>query len=231
MQCLGLTANRKRCPAPAINETGYCAEHQPRQPVIEAKETETRAGLLDKILARPAPHRIPDDVKHLVVGSLKNKSTAQLCDVLLHDPSVDRRWNAAFALRKRRDPAAIEALWQALHDEPVGLVRQQSAVALGKIGTLEVLNPLIEALWHDRDAGVRQACAVALGNLGYAIASQDLAQVLGRDRATFVRWDCALALGQLGDRTVQGLLEELAQSDPTPVVRNACKEVLEKMKK
>jgi len=43
--------------------------------------------------------------------------------------------------------------------------------------------------------------------------------------------DCALALGQLGDRTVEGLLNELAQNDPSPVVRNACKEALEAIKK
>jgi HEAT repeat protein len=231
MQCLGLTVDRKRCPALAINETGYCAEHQPTEPDVRSAEMLAREGWLDKLMARPAPPRIPDDVRHRVAGSLKNKPTAQVCEVLLHHPSVDMRWDAAFALRKRRDPAAIEALWQALHNDPVGLVRQQAAVALGKIGTRAVLGPLIEALWHDRDAGVRQACAIALGNLGYAIASQDLVKVLGRDIATFVRWDCALALGQLGDRTVEGLLNELAQNDPSPVVRNACKEALEAIKK
>ncbi len=232
MQCCGLTQDRKRCAAQAVDETGFCAEHRLLVQNAEPRtESQSRGGLIDKLLARSARNGVPDDVKHAVAGSLKNKSTAQICEVLLRDQSTDARWNAAFALRRRRDPAAIESLWQALRDDPVGMVRQQSAVALGKIGTLAVLSPLIEALWHDRDAGVRQACAVALGNLGYPIASQDLAEVLGRDIAVFVRWDCALALGQIGDRTVAGLLNELATSDASPVVRKACREAIEEIKK
>jgi HEAT repeat protein len=65
-------------------------------------------------------------------------------------------------LRKRRDREALEPLWQVMHDDPSGLVRQQAAVALGKIGTAGVMGPLIEGLVHDSDAGVRQACAVGL---------------------------------------------------------------------
>lgn len=232
MQCRGLTQDRKRCAAQAIDETGFCAEHRLLTQTVEPHtEAKSRSGLIDKLLARPARDGVPDDVKHAVAGTLKNKSTAHLCEVLLRDKSTNARWNAAFALRRRRDPAAIEALWQALRADPVGMVRQQSAVALGKIGTLAVLSPLIEALWHDRDAGVRQACAIALGNLGYSIASKDLAQVLGRDIAAFVRWDCALALGQIGDRTVEGLLNELATSDASPVVRKACQEAVENIQK
>lgn len=227
MRCSGLTADRKRCAAQAIDETGFCAEHQPTAPQIEPRaEAEPRRGLIDKLLARPARGGVPDDVKHKVDGALKNKSTAEICAVLLQSESTDARWNAAFVLRRRRDSAAIESLWQALRDDPVGMVRQQSAVALGKIGTLAVLSPLIEALWHDRDAGVRQACAIALGNLGYPIASKDLAKVLGRDIAVFVRWDCALALGQIGDQTVAGLLNELATNDASPVVRKACQDAV-----
>jgi len=232
MQCRGLTPNRKRCAAQAIDETCFCAEHQlPAQIAERRAEPESRGGLIGKLLPRPPRGGVPDDAKHKVAGSLKNKSTEQVCHELLRNESVDVRWNAAFALRRRRDSSAIESLWQALRDDPVGMVRQQSAVALGKIGTLAVLGPLIEALWHDRDAGVRQACAIALGNLGYQIASKDLAEVLGRDIAVFVRWDCALALGQIGDHTVEGLLNELAASDVSPVVRKACQEAVEEIRK
>lgn len=229
-RCQGLDHHRRRCTAPAIDGSNYCAAHQPTAPQIEPMIESPARGLLGRFLTRAPQTGVPDTVRHKVDGALKNKSTEQVCAELLHNENTNVRWNAAFALRRRRDPAAIEALWHALQNDPVSLVRQQCAVALGKIGTPAVLAPLIEALWHDRDAGVRQACAIALGNLGYQIASKDLADVLGRDLAAFVRWDCALSLGQLGDHTVIGVLTELAQSDSSAVVRNACKEALAMIK-
>ncbi len=236
MRCHGLTADRQRCPRDAQDATNFCAEHQPlaqTEPPAEPAP-KTRGGiarLLKRLQPAPARNVVPDDANFAVPGWLRKSSTPQVIERLLSDPSCMIRWSAAFVLRKRRDPVAIEPLWQVLRDDPVSFVRQQSAVALGKIGTTATLGPLIESLWHDRDAGVRQACAIALGNLGYAIATKELAETLGRDHAVFVRWDCASALGQVGDLTVERLLEERAEKDQSQVVRGACHESLDEIRR
>jgi HEAT repeat protein len=229
MQCHALGADRRRCTMDTIDDTEFCAKHKPDVPY--KSEIKPQSGVLGKLIPRSAVGGVRDDVKRDVAGSFKRKSMQQLRDILLTDASVDARWNGAFALRRRRDQAAIEALWQTLRDELVGIVRQQAAVALGKIGTMAALAPLGEALWHDRDAGVRQACAIALGKLGFQIASQDLAQVLRRDIAVFVRWDCALALGQVGNHTFADMLTELCASDPSTIVRSACQQALAQIKR
>lgn len=232
MRCYGLTSDRHRCSAQTEDTTIYCAEHQAMAQIEQPPEPapDTLGGvarLLKRLTPTSSKDVVPDDANFAVPGWLKKSSTPKVIDRLLTDPSCMIRWSAGFVLRKRRDPAAIEPLWQVLRNDPVSFVRQQSAVALGKIGTTAVLSPLIESLWHDRDAGVRQACAIALGNLGYKIATKDLADVLEREYAVFVRWDCALALGQVGDLAVERLLEELVEKDHSEVVRRACRESLE----
>ena len=236
MRCYGLTTDHHRCSTEAQETTNFCAEHRALAQTERSAEPapETRGGvarLLKRLQSASVKNIVPDDANFAVPGWLKKKPTSQVIERLLNDPSCMIRWSAAFVLRKRRDPAAIEPFWQVLCNDPVSFVRQQSAVALGKIGTVAVLGPLIESLWHDRDAGVRQACAIALGNLGYKIATKDLADVLGRDHAVFVRWDCALALGQVGDLTVERLLEERAEKDHSQVVRRACRESLDEIRR
>lgn len=233
MRCFGLTSDRHRCATEAQVTTPFCAEHQA---LAQSQPTETPpvhplVRLVQYFRPAVTKARVPDDARFAVPRWLAQSSTPQVIDRLLNDSSCMIRWSAAFVLRKRRDPAAIEPLWQVLHNDPVSFVRQQAAVALGKIGTPAALGPLIEALWYDRDAAVRQACAIALGNLGYRLAAQDLADVLEREGAVFVRWDCALALGQLGDGAVERVLAARAECDSSEVVRRACREALEEIRR
>jgi HEAT repeat protein len=236
MRCFGLTTSRHRCATEAQSSTSFCAEHQSfaqDQPLIATTPPDTHplARLLQRVRLGDASRRVPDDARFAVPRWLAKSSTPQVIEHMLNHPSCMVRWSAAFVLRRRREPVAIEPLWQVLQNDPVGFVRQQAAVALGKIGTPAALGPLIEALWHDRDAGVRQACAIALGNLGYRVAAQDLAEVLERESTVWVRWDCALALGQIGDGAVERLLAARAETDPSEVVRAACREALAEMQK
>jgi HEAT repeat protein len=169
---------------------------------------------------------VPDDARFEVAAWLKNSSTPQVIEQLLGSPNSTVRWSCAFVLRSRRDPVAIDPLWQTLLHDRSRLVRQQSAVALGKIGTLTVQGPLTEGLWHDPDAGVRQACAIALGNLRNPAAADDIVGALHRELDVFVRWDCILALGRVGDLSLEPLLADLAASERTEAVRRACAEAL-----
>ncbi len=234
MRCFGLTGERRRCAAQAASETNYCDHH--RGPFAEAhrRQQSARGGsgrrLVQLLRPGPAPYVVPDDCKFSIPSWLRKSGTDAVVDHLLHNTNMLTRWLAAYTLRKRRDPLTIEPLWQVLQLDPASLVRQQAAVALGKIGTNAVQGPLIEALWHDMDAGVRQACAIALGNLGFPLATQHLVAALRREPAVFVRWDCALALGQVGDREIESLLAELATKEPSPVVRRACNQAIDEIR-
>jgi len=227
-RCFALTPERHRCEQNAINGSGYCAEHAHFAPAITAPQP--ARGIAQLFLRRDS-NGVRDDARLSVESSLKRKSTVELAHVLLDDPNMLTRWSAAYALRKRRDPGSIESLWDALHREPVAMVRQQCVVALGKIGTGAVIGPLIEALWHDRDSGVRQASAVALGNLGITHVSRDLLDVLGRENSAFVRWDCVVALGQVGDATAEPPLNKLALTERAQVIRDACRDAIDAIRK
>lgn len=232
MRCFGLTSDRHRCATPAHATTQFCAEHQALAHADPpARERPPLARLVQRFRSIPVNHRVPDDARFAVPRWLDKRSTPQVIECLLSDVSCMMRWSAAFVLRKRRDPIAIEPLWRVLQNDPVSFVRQQAAVALGKIGTPAVLGPLIEALWYDRDAAVRQACAIALGNLGYRMAASDLVEALARENAVWVRWDCALALGQIGDKAVERVLAARAESDASEVVRRACRQALEEIRR
>jgi hypothetical protein len=232
MQCLGLTSDRRRCGLQAVGTVLFCGEHQDQTIRSAHVGLESRGGFrafLIGQLRKSTRRRVPDDARFGVPVWLKTSPTTKVVEHLLHHPDATVRWSAAFVLRKRRDPSAIEPLWRVLHFEPSSLVRQQAAVALGKIGTAVVLGPLTEGLVHDSDASVRQACAIALGNLGFRSAAIDLMIVLQHEEATFVRWDCVLSLGQVGDRGHEPLLRGLADKEPAEVVRRAYREVLGRM--
>lgn len=231
MRCLGLASDHRRCTADAIGVTGYCGRHQPEFVQNNAPSVAMANDWLSKLRVRTPTGGVPDDVKYDVPRWLWRSKTPQVVEHLLHDKNSLNRWLAAFTLRKRRDATAIEPLWIALQNDVVSHVRQQAAVALGKIGTHMALAPLVEALWHDVSPGVRQACAIALGNLGNPVAAGDLAEVLKHERAVFVRWDCVLALAQVGDRSSEQLLRDLAESDRAEVVRAASRQALEEIRR
>lgn len=234
MRCYALTHERRRCPAEAENPGLYCAPHAAQMqeglpqddPFPPGNGKDPRGSWVKRLRGQSDRGQVPDQARFGVPSYLSSSPTPKVIHYLRQDPNPNVRWMAAFTLRKRRETAAIEPLWQALHHETARLVRQQSAVALGKIGTPAALGPLLEALWHDPDPGVRQACAVAIGNLGIAHAAGDLVHILGREENEFVRWDCILALGRLGDRTTAPLLRQLASSERAHAVRQACLEAL-----
>ncbi|MGB8643936.1 MAG: HEAT repeat domain-containing protein [Anaerolineae bacterium] len=231
MQCLGLTSDYHRCPLETIDSAVFCRKHQPVALLIPTARVGSDDGNhVSRWIVRfrrSSIPPVPDPARYAVPSALESSPTANLIERLLHDPDSTIRWCAAFVLRKRRDPTAVEPLWHVLLHDVSRLTRQQCAVALGKIGAPAVLGPLLESLWHDPDAGVRQAAAIALGNLGYPSAAPDLARALSREENSMVRWDIILALGQLGDHTVEPLLEQLADAEQAQFIRAACREALE----
>lgn len=230
MRCLGLTAERHRCEQGTVQASEYCADHQPEGTPTPMARVASGTGWLERLAAHfHGPNGVPQvaDPAHFPIpASLQESATPVVIDHLLNHPDSTMRWCAAFVLRKRRDPIALEPLWHALLHDPSRLTRQQAAVALGKIGTVAVLGPLVEALFHDLDPGVRQASAVALGNLGYPAAAKDVVSALERESDYWVRWDLVLALGQLGDSSHEPLLLKLEAEEQSPYIRTACQEAL-----
>ena len=98
----------------------------------------------------------------------------------------------------------IISLVKALSDQD-RKVRIDAVNALGKIGTIEVVEPLIKAI-KDVDFGVRAFAAEALGKIGDERSLSPLIEALN-DAFYGVRRDAAIALGELGDiRAVDALM-------------------------
>lgn len=80
-----------------------------------------------------------------ILGSTNSSmALAPLCDVLLHDPEVNVRYQAAVSLGELRNVEAAEALRQAIHDEE--WVQYAVMEALAKIKDESCVDILIQAL-------------------------------------------------------------------------------------
>lgn len=127
---------------------------------------------------------------------------------------------------------AAQPLFDILANDPNPIVRENAAVALGKIGDEQGVTPLIGAL-RDADPGVRFAAAVALGKIGdIHDASQAAPPLINALKDSGSRADLrgasASALGKIGDPTAIGPLE-LALNDPDAGVRSAAQDALLKL--
>ena len=82
--------------------------------------------------------------------------------------------------------------------DPEGRVRRRAALAVGRVGLVEGVEPLT-ALLADSDVEVRQMAAFALGLIGHASARAALINALD-DPETIVQGRAAEALGQIGNK-------------------------------
>ncbi len=230
MQCHALTSEKNRCPNEALAATRYCALHASEMTSPSVASAPTRLGGFLARLRGTLYAPIADGGKYDVPKWLNDAPTAQVIEHLQTHSDSMVRWMAAFVLRKRRAPEAIEPLWDTLLKDDTRFVRQQCAVALGKIGTPLVIAPLVQALNHDPDQAVRQACAIALGNLGLPQTMEEIVRVLEAEENIFVKWDCIVALGQLGDARVEKLLTRLQAEEIAQVIREACRDALQEIR-
>jgi cyclophilin family peptidyl-prolyl cis-trans isomerase/HEAT repeat protein len=94
-------------------------------------------------------------------------------------------------------------------------VRRRAALAIGRVGLADGIQPLLPILASDADAEVRQMAAFALGLIGDASAKDPLIAALG-DQSPLVKGSAAEALGLIGDASaadaVGRMVEQIVQS-------------------
>jgi HEAT repeat protein len=79
-------------------------------------------------------------------------------------------------------------------------VRRETAYALGKVGSPQVVSQLINLLQKDKDLEVRTASAFALGQIGDVSAINELVKILQRkpkEKEEFLRRSSARSIGQI----------------------------------
>jgi HEAT repeat protein len=189
-------------------------------------------------------------------GKMGDARAVELLIQALGNESGEVRWGSARALGALGDKRAVEPLVQALKDEDSD-VRYEAAEALGTMGEPAV-ESLIKAL-KDRDSVVRKEATASLNKLGwkpgddtervlYLIAKRDWKELARtgelavtrlipalEDEDSKVRGGAAEALGKIGDvraagPLVRALKDEKARPSRRPMVQEAMKDALEKIK-
>jgi cyclophilin family peptidyl-prolyl cis-trans isomerase/HEAT repeat protein len=97
-----------------------------------------------------------------------------------------------------------------LLDDGEARVRRRAALALGRVGSPEAIEPLARLL-GDEQPEVREIAAFALGLIGSADARSALGAAL-RDAAPEVQGRAAQALGMIGDSTDAAAVSEMVQA-------------------
>lgn len=107
-------------------------------------------------------------------------------------------------------PPPVGDLLRLMQDEEAR-VRRRAALAVGRVGLGEGVEPLTQALAHDAEPEVRQMAAFALGLIGDRQAAPALRAALA-DTSVLVQGRAAEALGSLGDRSHAPAIAALASS-------------------
>lgn len=127
----------------------------------------------------------------------------------LEDKSNDsRRFSAADALWKIKDPKALDTLITALHD-PSHYVRIEAAIALGNMKDPRAVKPLVKAL-EDPDEVVIQYAADALGQIRDSGAVEGLFKALSRRPRLYNLYE---ALAKIGAPSIRPFAVKLRDSD------------------
>lgn len=148
----------------------------------------------------------------------ENGTLEELSEVLLKNPDLALRREAANELGKRSAPQIIKPLIQALGDhEDVAIF---ATLALVKIGE-KVIPELKESL-HSSNEQIRGYSAEILGELDAEEALADLIEVVQKDESPWVRNSAVEALGRLKSDQALNILKNLLDSqDNLTVVTSA----------
>ena len=158
---------------------------------------------------RPTRVRFDPD-QHLLKRLTFPRSQPEMIDLLRNDPNLQGRlWAAEQLAAPGRNPAALEALREALLEDPFYGMRAEVAYYLGQTRSPAARNALLEAV-DDPDPRVREKVMKALGEFrGDDKAASALQQVAAGEEKSYV---VAEALGSLGKIRAEGAFETLRAS-------------------
>jgi HEAT repeat protein len=140
------------------------------------------------------------------------QSVGVLGRILEYDRASEVRLAAARALGRLRDPRGIPALQSVLQENTQLCIR--ACVALGEIGTSEIIGALVPLL-DDSLPEVRYHAAVSLGNSGDTRVLKSLERLL-QETDPFVLRGLGKALQQLGDPRSRRILERAKEVAAQP---------------
>ena len=168
-------------PVVSLLAVGACASAPPATPVPVIKPAGPTA---------PAVPAVPWEQKIGWIVRLEDRR-------LLSEPDSASTPGGASSPGESPKPPSPSSLLTHLADrEPV--VRARAALALGRVGLPQAIDPLTKLL-SDPEANVRQMAAFALGLIGNAAARPALVTALA-DQSPLVQGRAAQALGFIGDK-------------------------------
>ncbi|MGG6241300.1 M1 family aminopeptidase [Nodosilinea sp. AN01ver1] len=129
---------------------------------------------------------------------------AELKAQLQHDPDPLSRIEAAIALAKKGNLEAVQALSQALIDEPFWGVRAEVAEQLASVKLDQAVAGLLKGL-QDSEARVRRAVVESLGDIKTAESYQSLKAIAEQgDPSYYVEAAAIRSLGKVGAADLNG---------------------------
>lgn len=185
------------------------------------------------VLQRPPEN---SDVRRAAIrllGVLGDSQALQsLTEAMQHDDDVRVRQAAAYALARLdlsqdQREGVTASLISALSNEPGNSVRRAVIVSLGRLESVEAIEPLINILVNEQDIHLRTAAANSLGQIGAEAATDPLISVLQDDNPD-LRRAAVNSLGNIGNPMAIPHLNRML-SDPNSYVRNAASESLDKV--
>jgi HEAT repeat protein len=168
---------------------------------------------LDQIAAQLQSQDSKD--RMLALASLRDvppEQAAPLIRQMIHDPNIQIRSMAVFALGLKPDEAAFDILIDLLKSDPDYGIRADAAGALGYLEDPRAFETLVRAFYEDTNWLVRFSAAVALGNLKDSRAHDVLMQALQSKEAVMQQAAIA-AVGEIGDLEAIDEILKFAQSE------------------
>lgn len=159
------------------------------------------------------------------LGALHHPEASRAAVAGLKDASAIVRVTAASAVHYLPPEESAASLLPLLNDK-VEFVRQETAYALGKVGSRAAAAPLLELFAGEKKNGVRGAVVIALGEIGDESAVVPLAQILRPELGAtaskkrtkkkenlLVLRAAARSLGQIGNRAAVPALLAVLQDE------------------
>lgn len=168
---------------------------------------------LDQIAAQL---QSPDSKDRMIaLASLRHVPAAEAAPLIkqaIHDPNLQIRSMAVFALGLKPDEESFDILIKLLRSDPDYGIRADAAGALGYLEDPRAFETLVRAFYEDTDWLVRFSAAVSLGNLKDRRAHDVLVQALKSDQVVMQQAAIA-AIGEIGDVDAVDDILVFAQSD------------------